>query len=180
MKWHNSMINSCLGQVLGYVQPFTKWRPFWLQIAAFLPQIKFLQNELYSYFLQKDCTRWILILMSYVFEVLHGRNMIQNCIDGSQPRYLISGQICGSEQYSVGTVECPNWEPIVRETSLWFAPTDSWLPVKNCWALVFFNMCFYMGLILECSAARSEEHTSELQSRETISYAVFCLKKKKT
>jgi len=28
-------------------------------------------------------------------------------------------------------------------------------------------------------ARRSEEHTSELQSRETISYAVFCLKKKK-
>ena len=30
-----------------------------------------------------------------------------------------------------------------------------------------------------CTAKRSEEHTSELQSRETISYAVFCLKKKK-
>ena len=29
------------------------------------------------------------------------------------------------------------------------------------------------------SQRRSEEHTSELQSRETISYAVFCLKKKK-
>src|SRR6187200_3753844 len=28
--------------------------------------------------------------------------------------------------------------------------------------------------------ARSEEHTSELQSPDTISYAVFCLKKKKT
>src|SRR5213082_3755138 len=27
--------------------------------------------------------------------------------------------------------------------------------------------------------ARSEEHTSELQSPDTISYAVFCLKKKK-
>src|SRR6187431_3582603 len=27
--------------------------------------------------------------------------------------------------------------------------------------------------------ARSEEHTSELQSRTVISYAVFCLKKKK-
>ena len=27
---------------------------------------------------------------------------------------------------------------------------------------------------------RSEEHTSELQSRGLISYAVFCLKKKKT
>ena len=28
-------------------------------------------------------------------------------------------------------------------------------------------------------ASRSEEHTSELQSQSTISYAVFCLKKKK-
>src|SRR6187200_3474438 len=28
--------------------------------------------------------------------------------------------------------------------------------------------------------ARSEEHTSELQSPDTISYAVFCLKKKNT
>src|SRR5213082_2060795 len=28
------------------------------------------------------------------------------------------------------------------------------------------------------SPARSEEHTSELQSPDTISYAVFCLKKK--
>src|SRR3546814_3338328 len=30
-----------------------------------------------------------------------------------------------------------------------------------------------------CRAARSEEHTSELQSLMRISYAVFCLKKKK-
>src|SRR5881227_4417742 len=29
------------------------------------------------------------------------------------------------------------------------------------------------------SSIRSEEHTSELQSRTVISYAVFCLKKKK-
>jgi tripartite-type tricarboxylate transporter receptor subunit TctC len=29
------------------------------------------------------------------------------------------------------------------------------------------------------SQRRSEEHTSQLQSRSTISYAVFCLKKKK-
>ena len=29
------------------------------------------------------------------------------------------------------------------------------------------------------SSMRSEEHTSELQSRPHISYAVFCLKKKK-
>src|SRR3546814_8553239 len=30
-----------------------------------------------------------------------------------------------------------------------------------------------------CSLSRSEEHTSELQSLMRISYAVFCLKKKK-
>src|SRR3546814_6897934 len=33
---------------------------------------------------------------------------------------------------------------------------------------------------LPVAAARSEEHTSELQSPMRISYAVFCLKKKKT
>src|SRR3546814_4621680 len=32
----------------------------------------------------------------------------------------------------------------------------------------------------ECAIGRSEEHTSELQSLMRISYAVFCLKKKKT
>src|SRR3546814_9491537 len=32
---------------------------------------------------------------------------------------------------------------------------------------------------LEAAAARSEEHTSELQSLMRLSYAVFCLKKKK-
>src|SRR5213076_3582557 len=32
--------------------------------------------------------------------------------------------------------------------------------------------------VAEFSGARSEEHTSELQSLPTISYAVFCLKKK--
>src|SRR3546814_2989921 len=32
---------------------------------------------------------------------------------------------------------------------------------------------------LRCRAGRSEEHTSELQSIMRISYAVFCLKKKK-
>src|SRR3546814_5284248 len=33
---------------------------------------------------------------------------------------------------------------------------------------------------LRAAAQRSEEHTSELQSLMRISYAVFCLKKKKT
>src|SRR3546814_7720971 len=36
------------------------------------------------------------------------------------------------------------------------------------------------GGLGEFEAERSEEHTSELQSLMRISYAVFCLKKKKT
>src|SRR3546814_8231776 len=35
------------------------------------------------------------------------------------------------------------------------------------------------GAIVHHAGARSEEHTSELQSLMRISYAVFCLKKKK-
>ena len=35
------------------------------------------------------------------------------------------------------------------------------------------------GDLVVGAEARSEEHTSELQSRYVISYAVFCLKKKK-
>src|SRR3546814_8348164 len=36
-----------------------------------------------------------------------------------------------------------------------------------------------MTLSATCQPSRSEEHTSELQSLMRISYAVFCLKKKK-
>src|SRR3546814_1810459 len=38
---------------------------------------------------------------------------------------------------------------------------------------------FCEGPALDCAPLRSEEHTSELQSLMRISYAVFCLKKKK-
>src|SRR3546814_10477309 len=37
----------------------------------------------------------------------------------------------------------------------------------------------FVGGIVEALGGRSEEHTSELQSLMRISYAVFCLKKKK-
>ena len=42
------------------------------------------------------------------------------------------------------------------------------------------NYLAYPQLIYMLCAWRSEEHTSELQSHSFISYAVFCLKKKKT
>src|SRR3546814_10836358 len=48
-----------------------------------------------------------------------------------------------------------------------FRNASSFMPVGTCCSSTFF------------SAVRSEEHTSELQSLMRISYAVFCLKKKK-
>src|SRR3546814_8564002 len=42
------------------------------------------------------------------------------------------------------------------------------------------GVCKPTGVVKQaCAAHRSEEHTSELQSLMRISYAVFCLKKKK-
>src|SRR3546814_7152774 len=40
-------------------------------------------------------------------------------------------------------------------------------------------VCLGLAALLLLSVVRSEEHTSELQSLMRISYAVFCLKKKK-
>src|SRR3546814_4760911 len=42
------------------------------------------------------------------------------------------------------------------------------------------SSCFIAYPIIHLQELRSEEHTSELQSLMRISYAVFCLKKKKT
>src|SRR3546814_2454366 len=51
--------------------------------------------------------------------------------------------------------------------------------------ILFANLDQQGGIVLEidfaahhCADVRSEEHTSELQSLMSISYAVFCLKKK--
>src|SRR3546814_4751523 len=52
------------------------------------------------------------------------------------------------------------------------------LGVETGWRWIFFvNLPIVVAAVL--LALRSEEHTSELQSLMRISYAVFCLKKKK-
>src|SRR3546814_3734699 len=50
------------------------------------------------------------------------------------------------------------------------------IAIPYLWLLAFFLAPFL--IVLKISFARSEEHTSELQSLMRISYAVFCLKKK--
>src|SRR3546814_8375302 len=69
--------------------------------------------------------------------------------------------------------------PPLRATS--DAPTASWLAWR---AFSAFCLTVLVNSSIDeavsSSAARSEEHTSELQSLMRSSYAVFCLKKKKT
>src|SRR3546814_4355753 len=51
-------------------------------------------------------------------------------------------------------------------------------PVRAAAAVMMSRLPAYRGR--KSPSPRSEEHTSELQSLMRISYAVFCLKKKKT
>src|SRR3546814_10404140 len=58
------------------------------------------------------------------------------------------------------------------------------LPIDEPWRVGKFDVHIKLQVLEEfverAWANRSEEHTSELQSLMRISYAVFCLKKKKT
>src|SRR3546814_2420554 len=65
------------------------------------------------------------------------------------------GANCGTASGELGAAEC-------NRLMLWRAPEAK---VSTCRRIT--------------SSIRSEEHTSELQSLMRISYAVFCLKKKK-
>src|SRR3546814_9063693 len=51
--------------------------------------------------------------------------------------------------------------------------------IKNCGMFTHFLEALKLPIGAPCTTGRSEEHTSELQSLMRISYAVFCLKKKK-
>src|SRR5213082_4102925 len=53
--------------------------------------------------------------------------------------------------------------------------TDVWSPLSDRPIIT----CTARASVWSFSSHRSEEHTSELQSPDTSSYAVFCLKKKK-
>src|SRR3546814_9644958 len=52
-----------------------------------------------------------------------------------------------------------------------------WLPWV--WLAIIWASLFATNMVMKEASMRSEEHTSELQSLMRISYAVFCLKKKK-
>src|SRR3546814_9680139 len=66
----------------------------------------------------------------------------------------------------------------VRPAAGLLSLVGSKLPWREQLVISFFGIRG-MGSIYYLAFARSEEHTSELQSLMRISYAVFCLKKKK-
>src|SRR3546814_5932634 len=72
---------------------------------------------------------------------------------------------------------------IVLEEALEYVsvPSDVWIPPGDSMFIVnrYGNRVFNEKRNYHDRARRSEEHTSELQSLMRISYAVFCLKKKK-
>src|SRR3546814_6687948 len=67
----------------------------------------------------------------------------------------------------IGEVKKVTW-PTKKETTV----TTIMVFIMVALAAIFF-------MVVDLGLARSEEHTSELQSLMRISYAVFCLKKKK-
>src|SRR3546814_7440615 len=71
----------------------------------------------------------------------------------------------------------------VAEKDVWLIrkSKERYLPlldqaIARPWPFILGGLAFFVAAI---PAFRSEEHTSELQSLMRISYAVFCLKKKK-
>src|SRR3546814_1882926 len=73
-------------------------------------------------------------------------------------------------------IQANTWIPLGIDTAMLAAekkPSDrAGMPVANIW-------CTHRPKLKKPVAMRSEEHTSELQSLLRISYAVFCLKKKR-
>src|SRR3546814_832431 len=73
---------------------------------------------------------------------------------------------------------------LLNESELSHKAAQDSLPMRDAFAVLFFvsvGMLFDPHILVEqpLLVLRSEEHTSELQSLMRISYAVFCLKKKK-
>src|SRR3546814_3202804 len=96
--------------------------------------------------------------------------LILFCLDKETPSF---DSLCAVERFAVNVLRAEQHALSVRFST---AGADKWDTVDHdLWAggLPVLRGCL-------ASFARSEEHTSELQSLMRISYAVFCLKKKKS
>src|SRR3546814_10621115 len=98
--------------------------------------------------------------------------------------YLIAGALVGP--YGLGLVGGGESKLAIAEIGIAFLlflvglelhPRRLWALRKAIFGLGLAQVAA-TGLVLTGLILRSEEHTSELQSLMSISYAVFCLKKK--
>src|SRR3546814_7655305 len=90
------------------------------------------------------------------------------------PRSTVPGERAAATQpFSTGMPSFAG--PPLRERDMW-----GLTPLDQAWCRIAFRRMRYEGTLTPPGLDRSEEHTSELQSLMRISYAVFCLKKKKT
>ena len=80
----------------------------------------------------------------------------------------------------LGISVCAFWPYFLYDHTDWIVTLGiilfCWLSVLAIDFLVFL-VSELIGTLISSALVRSEEHTSELQSLLTISYAVFCLKK---
>src|SRR3546814_10238176 len=87
---------------------------------------------------------------------------------------------CGIGLSLVSKGRVPNWNAIVPSSGLSIQLFQSRKYQTPPAITIGTSSEMPPSRIVSRSALRSEEHTSELQSLMRISYAVFCLKKKKT
>src|SRR3546814_3462328 len=84
--------------------------------------------------------------------------------------FVNGGIVIGEREVHLGLVEMPVLNIFAEQDHL--VPPDASRALKGLIGSDDYTELSFRG--------RSEEHTSELQSLMRISYAVFCLKKKKT
>src|SRR3546814_20377552 len=114
------------------------------------------------------------LLCNDVFVVVtnHNHHNLARCrtVGGCSWSAAAQGSYGALHEYS-----CITWYRTSCDLDLVFSENTADIRATLDNPVAIINICFEV-----CAAAkRSEEHTSELQSLMRISYAVFCLKKKK-
>src|SRR3546814_3973109 len=94
-----------------------------------------------------------------------------------QPARITTSGVRHREATGRGAVGPEPFDAVLDMSSLTICVGD--LPVARGSATIRVDTLVYLHGSVNCRRNRSEEHTSELQSLMRISYAVFCLKKKK-
>src|SRR3546814_2916527 len=90
---------------------------------------------------------------------------------------LIDGSLPALKTFGLSFLHTQSWNP-VTETFGAAAPIYGTIVTSLIAMLIGFPISIGIAVFIT-ELCRSEEHTSELQSLMRISYAVFCLKKKK-